>query len=501
MNEKANRDQVIELPSEGPGARVAKNTIVLIVLRLVVPILSLALISTLSRMLGAEGLGRYTLAFSFLTLLGGLAPLGLPTVITRDGANDPNTLNNMLRNAMSCGAIASVLMTVTMIAAGSLLNYDAKTRSALVILSIAIAPYTAGMLIDGAIVALEKMQYLAAATLAEYLLKVAVAMVLLWLGFGLNAVLLTAVLGKVVGCLTSIFLLRRSGVSVGFSIDPSMLRKLGRLAPTFLLTTIFSTLYWRIDVLILSKLANTADLGYYGAAYRLFEIATVFPQSLCLSLYPQISAAVETNRDRLGRLGQSAWRYLLVVGLPAATFATLLPAPILRLLYGAEFDAAAPTLSVLMWTIIPYSLVRYNAYVLVAANQQRVDLLLNLVMSVINVAINFVLIPRYSHLGAATATLASMCALVILQHACLRRFLPGQVAAIPVQPVVYWAVGGSALCAWLMRDLSILIVLTVASFLYIAILFIGGFFTGAELKFLRIPRFLRMLGLETKELP
>jgi O-antigen/teichoic acid export membrane protein len=477
----------------------ARNTAVLVVLRLVVPMLSLALVLTLSRALGAEGLGRYTLTFSFLTLFGGLAPLGLPSIITRDGARDRARLNALLRSAMTLVCTASLLLTLVMIASAFLLGYDRDTRIALLILSCAVLPYSVGMLLDGAIVAVERMQYMAAASLAEYLPKVAIAVALLLLGFGLEAVLITAVVGRLAGCLVAARLLRQAGVMVGWSRDSKTNRHLLALAPTFLLTSVFVELFWRIDILMLSTLVRAEELGYFSAAHRLFELAAVFPQSLCLSLYPQIAAAARSDPRRLPALGGSAMRYLAVFGLPAAVFVTLLSGPILRLLYGAPFGAAADTLSVLAWTIVPYSFVRYHAYVLVAANRQRVDLLLNLAMCMLNIALNLVLIPAYSYFGAACATLASISTVALLQYLYLRYWLDGHAARLRLSPVMLGATALVALAAWLTRDLNTLVPIAIAPVIYLAVLFLGGFFSSAELKVLGVHTLMGRFGMSREE--
>jgi len=81
---------------------------------------------------------------------------------------------------------------------------------------------------------------------------------------------------------------------------------------------------------------------------------------------------------------------------------------VLAFLYGESFGAATSTLSVLIWTVVPYCWVRYHAYVLVAADRQRIDLSLNVLITVLNVVLNLFLIPRYGHLGAAVSTLISV---------------------------------------------------------------------------------------------
>ena len=168
----------------------------------------------------------------------------------------------------------------------------------------------------------------------------------------------------------------------------------------------------------------------------------------------------------------------------------MLAEPILRLLYGNAFNAAANTLRVLIWTIIPYSFVRYHAYVLVAGHRQRIDLLLNVIMSVFNVLLNLVLIPRYNHLGAAAATLVSLCILALLQYRYLHRHLPGHAAPVVLPLRILAATVLAAGCAWLLRDLYVLIPVALAATVYLATLFFSGFFTSEEIGFLRLDRLL-----------
>jgi O-antigen/teichoic acid export membrane protein len=264
------------------------------------------------------------------------------------------------------------------------------------------------------------------------------------------------------------------------------MRVLMRLAPTFLSTAIFATLYWRIDVLMLSKLASVEDLGYYGAAYRVFELAAVLPQSLCLAIYPQIVAAIRSDHGALRTLGGDSLRLLLAATLPAATLLTVLPHQVLQLLYGSKFHAAAGTLSILIWTVVPYSFVRYQAYLLVAANRQGIDLLLNVLMSVVNIALNLILIPRYSFFGAACATLASICILSLLQSTYVHRYLPGHAAPFSLPPILLGATAVAGGCAWLLAGFGALIAGTFASVVYLVVLVLGGFFSPSELRFLHL---------------
>jgi O-antigen/teichoic acid export membrane protein len=473
--------------------QVVRNTLVLVALRVLMPALAIALVLMLSRYLGATGLGRYTLAFSLLYMFNAIAPLGLGAIITRDGARNRDGLGHLLGNAMTLGALTSVLLTLLMAALAYALDYDNETRTAIIILSLAILPCTVGMFQDSAFVALERMDYIAIGTIAEYALKVGVGISLLLIGYGLEAVLIVAIAGRVLGCLISAYLLRRAGLHMRWRLESATLKNLLRLAPTFLCIGIFATLYWRIDIFMLSKLRTVEDVGYYGAAWRILELAMVVPQSLCLSLYPQISAAALRDLNRLRQIGRGAMRYLLAISLPAAVGIMLLAQPILTLLYGPEFGAAAPALRILILTLVPYVIVRYHAYVLVGADHQRIDLMLNIAMSMVNIVLNLVLIPRYSYLGAAIATFISICVYGLLQYGYLMHKLPGRAAPLAVPPIVLAACAIMTLGVWALRDLNLVVVIAAGALLYGGCLLAGGFFSDMNLRLLGMSRLRGML--------
>jgi|GEM_PF-427775 len=465
--------------------RVARNTFVLITLRVVMPAVSLLLIFALSRTLGVEQLGRYSLAFSFLSLFNTIAPLGLSAIITREGARDSTVLQRMLPNAMALGFAASLLMTILMAAGGGWFGYDSLTQRSMAILSLAIIPYTVGAFYEGAFIALQRMEYVAASMVAEYGLKVGGGLLLLYLGYGLEAVLIMAVAGRVISCVASAILLHRMGESLLWKVDVATCKQLAKLAPTFLLITIFAVLYWRVDIFMLSKLQTMQEVGYYAAAYRIFDLVNVIPYSLCLSLYPHMTSLLSSNPAALESLGRTTARYLLAIGLPIATCTMLIGSDLLALLYGEDFRRAGPTLSVLMWTFLIYGFIRYNAYLLVASNRQNTDLLMNVVMLGVNVLLNFVLIPRYSHFGAACATLVSICIYGIVQYLYIVRYAPRYTLRPIVEPKVMAATAACALAVWLVHG-HVLVVIMLGAAVYGVVLFLCGFFTNVELRALRL---------------
>ena len=494
MPESLDEETGIDLSHQNAGKRVAKNTIILILMRVGVPLLSVMLMLILARKLGTEGIGRYALAYSLLELFNTIGPLGLYAVITREGSRDRPVLEKMLANSMTLGSAASVLLIIVMIASGKILGYDEQTQRVLVILSLALWPYTMGNFFEGASVALEKMNFIAYSTFLEYALKVGVGTGLLFAGFGLEAVMIVAVIGRFSGAILNAILLGSENIKIRFGFNPEMIRKLLRLCPTFLFIGIFATLYWRIDIIMLSKMRPLEEVGLYGAAYRLFNFSLMLPTSLALALYPLMTRLVKQDREQLNKLGRTALRYLFALTLPIAIGLTFIGEDILVLLFGADFRLAATTVAVLAWALIPYGVVRYNAYLLFAADRQNVDLVINIIMSLLNIALNLVLIPKYGHPGAAVATLISIMIYSVFQGIYIRNQLPDIVPALSIPiPVIIGSVVLAAVL-WLGMQVSVIISVVVAPFVYLIVLVVAGFFSNHEIMILKLESLAKRTG-------
>ena len=63
------------------------------------------------------------------------------------------------------------------------------------------------------------------------------------------------------------------------------------------------------------------------------------------------------------------------------------------------------------------------AYTLIASNNQKMDLQVNVIGMVCNVGLNLLLIPKFSYLGAGIATLISICIFLVLQYFFIEKHL------------------------------------------------------------------------------
>ena len=159
--------------------------------------------------------------------------------------------------------------------------------------------------------------------------------------------------------------------------------------------------YQKAGVLLLTPLSGAALTGLFSSALRVVEAAKVFHIAALTVLYP-LMAQEETQHTL-----QLSWRLLLLGGFVLALCLSLLAAPLVDILYGSEFAPAIPTLRILAWVLVPYSVNAYLTLALVARRRTRVVLGV-LTASLTGLAVlSLWWIPAYGLTGAAWAALAA----------------------------------------------------------------------------------------------
>jgi O-antigen/teichoic acid export membrane protein len=401
--------------------RLFRNTSVLIAANALQPILSFYLVVTISRVLNVDGLGAYSTVFNYQAIFQIFAGFGLKNLLTRNVAQQHDTLGRYLRQGSLIALPFSLLSMLGLIALTAVLDYGALVFWATIVVSLSLLAAALADVCEGVLAGVERLHIIGYSAVLENILRVVASLFFLLQGYGLLALAWVFVASKFVKaafyywyihrCVAPIFV--RTPRPEGLALWPLI-----RQARVFALTMMCVTIYWKIDVSILSKIAGMDAVGLYSAAYRFLMIMLVVVDSFVNSLFPVISnyyhaaGATGGNFDFACKKGL---QLLLVLILPAALSLSLLAPQIIELIYGPKYAGAAPVLRILIWVVVPYAVSQIFAYALVASNNQRYDLLVNAASMLVNFALNWWLIERFGYLGAAWAAVLAIFVYVALQ--------------------------------------------------------------------------------------
>jgi polysaccharide transporter, PST family len=174
-----------------------------------------------------------------------------------------------------------------------------------------------------------------------------------------------------------------------------------------MLSVLSILIYMKIDQVMLGQMSGEHQVGLYAAACRLSELWYFLPMALIANLFPSIVAIREVNRPLYYR--RMLWLFSLMSAVSLAVSAGIWWCSdwLVLSLYKAPFAAAAPILTIHVWSSLFVFLGTAQEPWNVAEGLMRLSLFRTASGAVMNVLLNLVLIPRYGGVGAAWATLIS----------------------------------------------------------------------------------------------
>lgn len=160
---------------------------------------------------------------------------------------------------------------------------------------------------------------------------------------------------------------------------------------------------------MLGFLKNAAAVGYYTAASHLVHMVLSVVTALGQATLPRLSNLLANeDQDAFKRLAEKSYRFILLISIPMSFGLFVIAPSLIRLFCGAEFAPAIPTIRILSFVIIALGL--SNLFGMQILYPQGKIKLINISVAIgamINLILNFVLIPKYAQDGAAMATIVA----------------------------------------------------------------------------------------------
>ena len=214
-------------------------------------------------------------------------------------------------------------------------------------------------------------------------------------------------IGIFIAVLFVFYILQKKFIPFGFKIDKIFWKKILSLSWPLAFIVIFTSIYHYMDSIMLGIFGFLEETGLYNAAYRIIDISVVPAILISISFFPAISRSFKIGEARENRekIFLSKLSVLTILAVPLILGGFVLAPQIINFLYGAEYQASVLAFQILTITagIIYLSQPFYRT--LIAANLQKYIFLITFSGAILNIVLNFILIPKYTLYGAAVATL------------------------------------------------------------------------------------------------
>lgn len=361
----------------------------------------------MARYLGPAQFGLYSYAIAFVSLFAPLAGLGLGSIVIRNIVHDLPDKDEILGTAFILQSTASLLVLVLAIGSAYLIRPgDTLARWLIAIMGGRVVFEAFSNAFDYWFQSQVQSKY---TVWAKNTALVLIALV------KVSLILLRAPLIAFAWAALAEIVLFGAALAIWYHVSGQRLaawrgsflcaKRLLKDSWPLILSGLAVVIYMRVDQIMLGDMAGEEALGIYSAAVRLSELWYFIPMAVAGSVFPAIVRSRESQSDQVYRQRMQAFYDVMAgigytIGLPLA----LIASPLVVTLFGAEYVEAGSVLRVHVWAFLFVSLGVARSQWLVAENMVQVSMFTTILGAVVNVMLNYWLIPQYAGLGAAWAT-------------------------------------------------------------------------------------------------
>lgn len=375
-----------------------------------------------SRILLAEGTGKVSFATSIISYFAMFAQLGIPTYGIRACAqvrNDKKKLSKTAQEIFIINIIMSILAYIVFFIALCNVPRLKDEKTLLIIVSATIFFNAIGM--EWLYKALEQYTYI---TIRSVIFKF-IALIAMFL-------LIHQQSDYIIYGAISIFASSASNIFNFFNVHKYIsLRPVGeynfkqhlKAVSVFFALSCAATIYVNLDTVMLGFMKTNVDVGYYNAAVKIKTILVSIVTSLGTVLLPRASYYVEHGlKEDFYRITKKAINFVFLVATPLMLYFMFFAKEGIFFLSGNTYGGAIVPMQIIMPTLFFIGLTNImGMQILVPLGKENIVLYSEIVGAVVDLAINYILIPKYASAGAAIGTLVAEIAVWIVQYIYLRK--------------------------------------------------------------------------------
>lgn len=370
----------------------------------------LAVFIFVPRILGSSAYGHVYLALSFQMIIGSMIDYGGNFLVTKEISREQNRTSEIMSEAVSLRFVlwmSSLVLALMMCKAA---GYSTHQTILIMILVFSTMWVDMTLLMRYCFLGFEQMKYPSIGAVAERGFLALTVIPALFLGAKeLVVVILIAASGLVSFAISAKY--SRKMFKIRISLKAKTIRRLLKGGLPYFLWAIFGMIYFRIDAVLLSLMAPDSVVGWYGAAYRFFDIVMFLPSILTQAIYPIISRLSQSPGDAMVNTTRRSVKFLMLASVPIAITFLFFAKPVIGLLLGLkQFSPSVIVLQIFsVGTILVYiDFALGNA--VQAIDKQKQWAVVGFGAMVLNILLNVVLIRHFQGaynnggIGAAIAT-------------------------------------------------------------------------------------------------
>jgi O-antigen/teichoic acid export membrane protein len=387
-----------------PVRRFAGNALSVLTSDVVTRASTFAIYALVARRLGATAFGELSLALTLFATFQVFSVAGLKTLVARAISKDRSRTSEYLVNASMVVVVSSMMSLAALALFLRLMRYAPGTSGIVLLLSLALLPYSLCTVCEAVFQAWERMHLIAYANVPVNFAKIGLAALLLTKGHGLYSLVLLLLGAQLSVLAVEWWMLWRYIGAPTLSVDPRFALSMVGSTGTFLGSDAIIAIYGNLNIVLVARFLGEKQAGFYNAATQVLVPVLLSYQSVVFTVFPALCRRFALGTENLKGLSNQLLELLVAVGAPITVGVFFLADTALLALYSRkEFLPAVPVLRVMVWTLVLTAFTSVFGEVLIASHHEKGRLRIVAFNGVTALVAGLVLVPSLGLIGAAIA--------------------------------------------------------------------------------------------------
>lgn len=368
-----------------------------------------------SRVLGKAQYGRYSFSASIISYFILIATFGINNYAVREGArirDNKEKIQNLVTDLFSISLLTTTISLVALIILTFVNNKLAGYRELILIQGLSIILTAVG--VDWINTIYEDFLYI---TIRYIIIQIIALFAVFFFVRGPEDTAkycLILVIGSYGGNLVNLFYIRKYvKLRINFKVN---LKKY--FIPLLLLfvNSLATVIYVNSDITMLGFFTNDQQVGVYSFSSKIYNMVKYLINAILVVTVPRLAFILGTDEKNYKKYLNNIFNVLILILAPCVTGLCLLSKPIIILLGGEQYLSGNNALIILSFSLI-FALIAsvFSNCILIINRLEKRCLVGTITSAVVNVGLNFVLIPTIGITGAAITTVLAECINMIIQ--------------------------------------------------------------------------------------
>lgn len=360
-----------------------------------------------ARYLGPQQFGIYSYAVAYVALVSAIAKLGLDSIVVRELIKYPQKTTILLGTAFWLKIAGAILAMLTLLIAVHSSGNDATTKLYIFIIASGLV-FQSFEVADFYFQSQVKSKYISISKLIQLFISSILKLYFIFHDADLIWFVIISLIDQctLAFCSTVAYLRHKVG-AYWKHVDLGLARSMFADAWPLILSGLAITIYMRIDQVMIKDMLGNTEVGIYSAAVRISEAWNFIPIIIASSLFPSLVNARKNDHYLYLQRLQKLCNVMTWLAFSVALTMTFLSDWLVLLLYGPNYQAAGHILAIHIWgSVFIFMGVSTNVYFTIE-NITKNFFWRTASGGILNIVLNYFLIPYCGISGAAIATVIS----------------------------------------------------------------------------------------------